>query len=108
MTTRRGFVSWNTPIEDDRSCPSNPDGPHERAEGVCRYCGDDAGGRASDEYDPAHIAELAELAFWAVVAAKVPEATTGDLEPLVAHEFRTACERAIRVWINSNAPEPED
>ncbi len=107
--TKRGVVSWDTPIEADGLCPSNPDGgPHERADGVCRYCGDDEGELASENYDVAHIAELAELAFWAVVAAKVPEATHGDLEPLVAHEFRQACELVIQRWIDSNVPEGVD
>ena len=87
--TRRGEVSWETPIEADR---------HPAEERL-----------ASDDYDVAWIAELAELAFWQVVAARVPKATTGDLDPLVSHEFRQACEHAIRIWIDSNVvPEAEE
>lgn len=60
---------------------------------------------AAENYDVAHIAELAELAFWSVVGEKVPEATYGDLDPLVCYEFRQACEKVVEIWIDTNAPE---
>jgi len=48
------------------------------------------------------VAQLAQDAFWKVVAESYPEITTGDLEPLAVINFNGACDAVIRAWLNAN------
>jgi hypothetical protein len=43
-----------------------------------------------------------EDAFWEVVAARFPEAKTGDLAPDVAFALTRSMEQAIREWVSAN------
>ena len=48
------------------------------------------------------VADLAEEAFWAVVAEKFPEATHGDLYFDAEITFREKCEEIITLWVACN------
>ena len=50
-------------------------------------------------------AEHAMDAFWAVVAKRFPEATSGDFDPTSSLVFRRQCVSVIRLWLMFNAPE---
>lgn len=50
------------------------------------------------------IVKEAELAFWAKVAALIPETDTGDFPPDVTFEFTQACETAVDRWVFWNVP----
>lgn len=46
----------------------------------------------------------AQDAFWAVIAQKFPEVTSGDFSPLDTMNFQTACDVAVEMWLSSNHP----
>jgi len=46
-------------------------------------------------------------AFWAVVAATYPEATTGDLSFEVDLPLQQAGVAALKEWVETNVPKPE-
>lgn len=48
--------------------------------------------------------DAAQEAFWAVVAQKFPEVTTGDFSPLDTVQFKTACDVAVEMWLTYNHP----
>jgi hypothetical protein len=50
------------------------------------------------------LAEDAEAAFWAVVAAGRPEHTRGDFPPDAALRLIAEMERAINLWTEVNDP----
>jgi hypothetical protein len=49
------------------------------------------------------ITQEAIDAFWAKVAELVPEAQSGDLDPITVNRFEGAANSAVRAWINYNA-----
>lgn len=48
------------------------------------------------------VIEDAQMAFWAVVAAKYPEITSGDFSPQDAVELDNALTKAVTSWLDSN------
>lgn len=48
--------------------------------------------------------EAAEPAFWAVIAARFPEVTSGDFAPGDAHALTSAMENAVSTWLLYNHP----
>lgn len=44
----------------------------------------------------------AEEAFWAVIAARFPEATTGDFDPLASHQFQEVLKANVKLWLTWN------
>lgn len=44
----------------------------------------------------------AQDAFWAVIAERFPEVSTGDLPPDVDAAFDDACHRVVWSWLGSN------
>lgn len=50
-----------------------------------------------------HVAEVAQAAFWAVVAKMYPEIKTGDFAPFDQMVFDLNCEKAVKTWVQSNA-----
>ena len=51
------------------------------------------------------LAEDAMQAFWAVVAERFPEATTGDLSIERTIALTITAQAAIREWVQNNVPE---
>lgn len=47
-------------------------------------------------------AEKAQQAFWSVIAAEFPEATTGDLSPEVSSRLDAAIANAVESWVMWN------
>ncbi len=41
-------------------------------------------------------------AFWAIIAKRFPEATSGDFPPDAELALTTALEKAVRVWLDFN------
>jgi len=56
------------------------------------------------EEEMKQVIDEAELAFWAVIAAKFPEVKTGDFPPEVALTFSEVCRRAVLNWLMFNYP----
>ena len=48
--------------------------------------------------------EVALDAFWRVVAARFPEVSTGDLDPMTAARVEHAMRAAVDVWVWCNRP----
>ena len=48
------------------------------------------------------IAHDAEENFWSTVADKFPEDMSGDFPPDATIEFNAACEKAIKIWLETN------
>lgn len=46
-------------------------------------------------------------AFWAAMASRFPEVTTGDLDPLMTHRLTIAEEHAVAEWYSENGLSPE-
>jgi hypothetical protein len=57
-----------------------------------------------DEKKIEQIQEAARFAFWAKVVEMVPEAESGDLDPMASYEIDRAMESAIELWIRWNVP----
>lgn len=53
------------------------------------------------------LAEDAMQAFWAVVAERFPEATTGDLSIERTIALEITAQAAIREWVQNNVPEKD-
>lgn len=53
---------------------------------------------------PETTARIASEAFWAVVAALHPTATTGDLGPVQTSRFTRVTESAVEEWLALNDP----
>lgn len=51
--------------------------------------------------------ETAMEAFWAAIAASMPEVKTGDLDPSATHIFRAECHSVVGKWYEANQSEPE-
>ena len=52
--------------------------------------------------------EDAELAFWAVIADRFPEATSGDLSVERTIGLDQMMHSAVNEWVDNNFPEWED
>lgn len=48
--------------------------------------------------------EKAEDAFWATIVTHFPEAQSGDLAPLIAHQLTDTMHQALNAWIDANCP----
>ncbi len=48
--------------------------------------------------------QLAEDAFWAVVAEKFPEAKSGDFDPMATFNMETSMRNWIKLWVEWNVP----
>ncbi len=46
--------------------------------------------------------ENAQAAFWKVIAVEYPEAKTGDIDPIISHDFDMACNVTVGEWIKDN------
>ncbi len=51
------------------------------------------------------VASDAQFAFWAIVAERFPEATTGDLSPAMSHKLDCVMGEALTEWIDNNLAE---
>lgn len=49
--------------------------------------------------------EGAMEAFWAVIARKFPEASTGDLDPAASTAFDDAVDNVVWAWVEANVPD---
>lgn len=49
------------------------------------------------------VAELAQEAFWAVVAREYPDVKSGDLDPMQTHLFDQACKDMVESWVRLNS-----
>lgn len=47
--------------------------------------------------------ERATLAFWESIASSYPEIKTGDVDPLMSHQWDSVAERQVRSWLELNA-----
>lgn len=47
-------------------------------------------------------AQLAQEAFWAVVAREYPDIKSGDLDPMKSHLFDQACKDMVESWVRLN------
>lgn len=54
------------------------------------------------------VVAAALLAFWAVVAQKHPNISTGDLGPAETAAFEDAATEAVEAWLNGNPPRRAD
>ena len=54
--------------------------------------------------DKKDVLQEAQDAFWAVIAKRHPEIKTGDLTPMDAFAFDTACESVVNSWVYTNTP----
>lgn len=61
---------------------------------------------SDNNIDPA-IVERALAAFWASVAESVPQAETGDLDPVLAAVFEQVALETVKVWVRVNVPASE-
>jgi hypothetical protein len=52
-----------------------------------------------------YITDEALAAFWAVVADRHPQATSGDLSPWTTITLKTIAEAAVTEWIANNVPQ---
>lgn len=63
-------------------------------------------GRIEETLDQrmARAVEDADDAFWAVIAERFPEATTGDTDPSATHQYETMRDAFVRHWLTGNFP----
>lgn len=47
-------------------------------------------------------------AFWAKIAAAYPEATSGDMDPMVVFTFDQQCEAIVKLWIEYNVDDDDN
>ena len=52
-----------------------------------------------------NIVNEASMDFWARVSEMVPDATTSDLDPGIAHKLEKEMAKAISSWIDYNVPD---
>lgn len=57
---------------------------------------------SSDKKRLCGVIEDAQMAFWAVVADKYPEITTGDFSPEDTIELDDALTKAVISWLDGN------
>ena len=50
------------------------------------------------------VTQKAEDAFWSVIVAEFPEATSGDLSPLTTIRMIEAMKAAVSEWVWANCP----
>lgn len=57
---------------------------------------------STDKQRLSEVIEDAQMAFWAVVADKYPEITTGDFSPQDSIELDDALTKAVISWLDGN------
>lgn len=57
---------------------------------------------SNDKKRLSEVIEDAQMAFWAVVADKYPEITTGDFSPQDSIELDDALTKAVISWLDGN------
>jgi len=57
---------------------------------------------STDKQRLREVIEDAQMAFWAVVAEKYPEITTGDFSPQDSAQLDEALMKAVTSWLDEN------
>ncbi|PQO47410.1 hypothetical protein [Blastopirellula marina] len=52
------------------------------------------------------LIDIAEKAFWQVIAEQNPQCTTGDLSPITKLRLRQVASESVKEWLHLNAPLP--